>query len=58
MVKVSGLFYTIQEAAAYLKVERHTVGRWIQEGRFPAEKVGTVILIERAAIEKLLERRS
>ncbi|MAH49855.1 DNA-binding protein [Candidatus Pacearchaeota archaeon] len=49
--------YTITEAAGELGVERHTIRRWIDSGKLPAETVGRVVLIPRWAVKNLQEQR-
>jgi len=50
---INSTFCTLAEAATYLDVERHTIWHWIKLGKLESQKVGVMVLIERAAIEKL-----
>ena len=49
--------YTLTEAANLLRVNRITLHRWIQKGRLKGEKIGRVVLIDREAVDRLLEER-
>jgi excisionase family DNA binding protein len=51
-------YCTLTEAAALLDVERHTVARWIRDGRFKSERVGGVVLIERGVVQAEAKRMS
>lgn len=53
MIEIAEHFYTLTEAAQRLGVERHTVSRWIKDGKLQAQKVGGVVFIERAAVERM-----
>ena len=44
MVEVQDELLTVAEAAARLKVTRHTIYRWISEGRLPAIRYSERIL--------------
>jgi len=44
---LKNVYFTISQAAGQLGVTRQTVSRWIAEGRFPADKVGREVLINR-----------
>lgn len=50
---IHSIFCTLTEAAAHLGVERHTISRWIGSGKLDAQKIGRIVLIERASVEKL-----
>ncbi len=52
-VQIAEHFYTLTEAADYLRVERHTVWRWIRSGKIKAQKVGGVVFIERTVVEDM-----
>jgi excisionase family DNA binding protein len=45
---------TCEEAATYLRLHPRTVGRMLQEGRFPGVKVGRQWRIRRADLETFL----
>ena len=38
--QVSGAIYTVEEAAALLKINKVTMYRYIREGKMPARRVG------------------
>ena len=52
-MRIAEHFYTLSEAAAYLGVNRITIRRWIQAGKFEAQTVGGVVFIERSVVERL-----
>ncbi len=45
---------TIAEAAAVFEVTRRTIHNWIKGGLLAAKKIGGVVRIRRADIEKLI----
>ena len=47
------MYYTISEAARELGVSRQTIYRWIADGKVPTEKIGGVMLVEKAAISRI-----
>ncbi len=49
---ISGTFYTLQEAASLLRKDRHTVSRWIKEGKLPARRVGNLVLIRKQDVQR------
>jgi len=49
MVEIKDELLTVAEAAARLKVTRHTVYRWIAEGRLPAVRYSARVLRLRAS---------
>ena len=50
---ISGIFYTIGEAADQLGKNRHTVARWISSGKLPATPFGNVVLICKEDLDRL-----
>ena len=52
-MKITDHFYTMSEAAARLQVERHTIARWIKDGRLEAQKASGVVFIEKDAVRAL-----
>lgn len=50
-------FFTTVGAATEIGVERHTIDRWIKSGKLEAQKVGTVVFIEKSAIKELKRER-
>ena len=57
MITVADHFYILREAAERIGVERHTVWRWIRDGKLQAQKVGGVVLIEKRTVEQLARQR-
>jgi len=58
MVELNDELLTVAEAAALLKVTRHTVYRWIAEGRLPAVRYSRrVVRVRRADLERHSEPR-
>lgn len=51
MVKVTGDLLTVSQAAARLKVTRQNIHDAITRGRLKATKVGTMLLIDRSALD-------
>lgn len=47
---------TPEDVADWLQVHRHTVYRWIDEGRLPALRIGRVYRIPRAEVEAMVQR--
>jgi len=59
MVELKDELLTVAEAAARLKVTRHTIYRWIAEGRLPALRYSPRVLRVRLAdLERSREARS
>ena len=52
-MKITDHFYTMSETATRLQVERHTIARWIKDGRLEAQKAGGVVFIEKDAVRAL-----
>lgn len=53
MIDLNDEFLTVAEAAALLKVTRHTVYRWIAEGRLPAVRYSRrVVRVRRGDLER------
>lgn len=50
-INIASHFYTLSEAAKRLKVERHTIWRWIKAGTLPAQKAGGVVFIEKRVVD-------
>lgn len=51
MVKVTGDLLTVTQAADRLKVTRQNIHDAITRGRLKATKVGTMLLIDRSALD-------
>lgn len=48
-------YYTVNEAAEYLRASRRSIYRWINEGRLEATKTATGFLrISRASLQRFL----
>lgn len=45
-------YFTISQAAKQMGVTRQTISRWIEEGKFPAEKIGREVLIKKDDLRK------
>jgi excisionase family DNA binding protein len=52
-MQIKEVFYTLQEAADLLGVDRNTVWRWIKKGKLHAQKAGGVVFIEKGVIEQI-----
>jgi excisionase family DNA binding protein len=48
---------TPEDVADWLQVHRHTVYRWIEEGRLPALRIGRVYRIPRAEVLAMVKRQ-
>ena len=55
-MKITEEFYTLQETANILGVNRLTIWRWVKTGKIAAQKAGGVVFIERSVVDGL--RRS
>lgn len=55
--ELRNLLMTATEAADLTGVERHTVSRWIREGKIEATRFGSVTLLVRASVEALVVAR-
>lgn len=53
MFVITEHFYTLQEAAEAIGRERHSIARWIREGKIQAQKAGGVVFIEKSVIDAL-----
>ena len=53
-MNIAEFFYTLTESARVLGVERHTVQRWIKDGRLSAQRAGGVVFLEKSAVAKLV----
>jgi excisionase family DNA binding protein len=51
MVKVTGDLLTITQAATRLKTTRQNIYAAIERGRLPATRVGSVLLVNRPALD-------
>jgi excisionase family DNA binding protein len=54
---VKDMFVTISEAAKILNVSRQTIYRWIEDKKFPAEKVGGMILVDKKSVLEFRAKR-
>ncbi len=52
-MKIADFFFTEQEMADYLGVNRLTVWRWIRAGKIDAQSIGGVVLIPKWEAELL-----
>ena len=52
-IRIADKVYTMTEVASILSVERHTIWRWIKNGKLEAQKAGGVVFIEKEALESL-----
>ena len=52
MVKVTGDLLTVTQAAAHLKTTRQNIHAAIQRGRLAATQVGSMLLVNRVALDK------
>jgi excisionase family DNA binding protein len=57
MVKVTGDLLTITQAAARLKVTRQNIHAAIERGRLKATRVGSVLLVQRSALDAYAKSR-
>lgn len=57
-MKIIPEYVTTSEAAAAARVAQLTVRRWVEAGILAGGKIGNVVVVERAALESLLDRRS
>ena len=46
---------SVSEAAGFLKVSEHTIRVWERQGRFPAVRLGSRVLFDRADLERFIE---
>jgi len=53
-----GEYFTPQEVAGKLKVNIHTVYRWIREGRLAAVKVGDLWRIPESALTEFVKQKA
>lgn len=44
-----------KDAAAYLGISRSTIWRYIRAGKLPTMKLGAIVLIEKSALDALLQ---
>jgi excisionase family DNA binding protein len=49
---VADSYYTLNQAAEVLGIDRHTIWRWIAAGKLASEKVGGTVLIEKSLIDR------
>ena len=50
---ISGTFYTLTEVAHLLEKDRHTIARWLKQGKISGERVGNMVLIGKEEVDKL-----
>ncbi|NLG84189.1 MAG: helix-turn-helix domain-containing protein [Firmicutes bacterium] len=48
-------YYTPEEVANLLKINRETLYRWVREGRIKAKKIGTLLRIPESELKRFLE---
>jgi excisionase family DNA binding protein len=49
---------TVEEAAAYLRIKRSTVYKWVHEGKIPHHKVGGSIRFSRRLLLEWIENNA
>ena len=52
------IYVTTGQAAAMLHLNRLTIQRWVNAGKLTSQRVGYVILIDRAEVERIAMERS
>ncbi len=52
-MRITDYFFTMSQTAEALDVERHTIARWIREGRIEAQKIATIWFVEKSEVERL-----
>jgi len=57
-VNISDYFYTVQQAAERLSVNRITIWRWLNSGRFNVQRVGRESLIPKWEVELIKEAKN
>ena len=55
VIALDALLYTVKEVAQILKVNPHTVRRWIREGKIQSVKIENNVRITNASFQKFLE---
>jgi len=50
-------YYTINEVAKMLKVDRHTVWRWIKDGKLESHKVGSTHRITQEQLDRFIKTK-
>jgi excisionase family DNA binding protein len=51
-----GALWDAQDVADFLKIEKETVYRWVQDGRLPCVKVGRLTRFRPADVREVAER--
>ncbi len=57
-MQIIDYFYTEQQAAKLLGVNRITIWRWIREGKFNTQQVGREVLIPKWEVELIQQARN
>lgn len=57
-MQVNDFFYTEQQAADLLGINRLTVWRWIKGGTFNVQRIGGIVLIPKWEVELIKEKRT
>lgn len=57
-MNISNYFYTIQQSAEQLSVNRVTIWRWLKNDKFNIQRVGRETLIPRWEVELMKEARN
>jgi excisionase family DNA binding protein len=57
-MQILDYFYTEQQAAKILAVNRITIWRWIKDGKFTSQQVGREVLIPKWEIELIKQTRT
>lgn len=56
-MKIEDFFYTEQQAASLLKVNRITIWRWIKNDKFNTQQIGGIVLIPKWEVDLLIESK-
>lgn len=58
MIEITKHFYTLQETADLLGLNRLTIRRWIDSGKLEAQRAGGVVFIDKHYVDDLLGSKS
>lgn len=58
MIKISDYFYTEEQAAEYLGVNRITIWRWIKTGKLNIQKFGSVVFLSKEEVDLIKEEKA
>jgi excisionase family DNA binding protein len=51
-----GQFFTVEEAAEFLRVKTSTIYSWVSQGKIPHSKVGSRVLFEKNALLEFVKK--